>query len=72
MVFDRIGGLGLHGGLVTCYRLDSPVVIKFFAPVQTSPGTHPATEITRLFPGVKWPGRGINHPPQLAPRLNKE
>jgi hypothetical protein len=24
------------------------------------------------FPGVKRPGRGVNHPPHLAPRLIKE
>ena len=32
------------------------------APVQTGPGV----------PGVKWPGRGINHPTHLVPRLKKE
>ena len=26
----------------------------------------------RVFTGVKWPGRGIDHPPHLAPRLKKE
>jgi len=26
----------------------------------------------RMFPGVKWPGRCVNHPPHLAPRLKKE
>ena len=24
------------------------------------------------FPGVNWPGRGVDHPPHLAPRLKKE
>ena len=33
---------------------------------QTDPGSHPAS-----FPGVKRPGRGVNHPPHLAPRLRK-
>ena len=49
---------------MTCYRLDGAVVVTFSAPVQTSPGTHPAsyTVITRLFPGVKWLGYGINYP----------
>jgi hypothetical protein len=23
-------------------------------------------------PGVKWPGRGVNQPPHLAPRLKEE
>jgi len=26
----------------------------------------------RVFPGVKWPGRGVDHPPHLVPRLKKE
>ena len=24
------------------------------------------------FPGIKWPERGVNYPPHLAPRLKKE
>jgi len=38
---------------------------KFYAPVQTGPGAHPAsyTMGTGSFPGVKRPGRGVNHPP---------
>ena len=27
---------------------------------------------TGPFPGVKRPGRGVDHPPHLAPRLKKE
>jgi len=27
---------------------------------------------TGSFPRVKWPGRGIDHPPHLVPRLKKE
>jgi len=27
---------------------------------------------TGFFPGVKRPGRGVDHPPHLAPRLKKE
>ena len=42
-----------------------PVRARFSAPVQTSPGVHPAscTMGTGSFPGVKWPGRGADHPP---------
>jgi hypothetical protein len=35
--------------------------------VQTGPGAKPVS-----FPEVKRPGRGVNHPPNLAPRLRKE
>ena len=38
---------------------------RFSAPIQTSPGAHPAsyTMGTGSFPGVKQPGRGADHPP---------
>jgi len=51
-----------------------PVGARFSAPVQTGPGAHPAsyTMVTGSFPGVKRPGRGIDHPSHLAPWLRKE
>jgi len=47
---------------------------RFSAPVQTGPGAHPASYIMGAgsFPGVKRPECGVDHPPHLAPRLNKE
>jgi len=50
------------------------VVARFSAPVQTGPGAHRAsyTMGTGSFPGLKRPGRGVDHPPHLAPRLKKE
>jgi hypothetical protein len=38
---------------------------RFSAPVQTGPGAYPAscTMVTGSFPGVKRPGRGVDHPP---------
>jgi len=47
---------------------------RFSAPVLTGPGAHPAsyTMHTGSFPGVKRPGRSIDHPPPSAPRLKKE
>ena len=37
---------------------------RFSAPVQTGPGTYPASHTmgTGSFPGVKRPGRGVDHP----------
>jgi hypothetical protein len=53
-----------------------PMGSGFSALAQTGRGTHPAfcTVGYRVsFPGVKWPGRGVNHPyPLVAPRLKKE
>jgi hypothetical protein len=42
-----------------------PVEAKFSAPVKTGPVAHPAscTRGTESFPGVKLPGRGLDHPP---------
>ena len=69
------------GGIATRYRLDGPVTecqwrggARFSAPVQTGPGAHPAFYKmgTGSFPGVKRPGRGVDNPPHLAPRLKKE
>jgi len=47
---------------------------KFSAVFQTGPGAHPAffTMSRVSFPGVKSPGRGVDHHPHLAPKLNKE
>jgi hypothetical protein len=41
---------------------------RFSAPVQTGPGANPAscTMGTGSFPGVKRPGRGVDHPPQSS------
>ena len=57
-------------GIATRYGLDCPGIesqwrSKFSAPVQTCPGAHPAccTMGTGCFLGVKWPGRGVDHPP---------
>jgi len=47
--------------------MKSPISLmkRLSALIQTGPGAHPASCIigTRLFPGVKWPGYGVNHPP---------
>ena len=59
-------------GIATRNGLDGPGiesrwVARFSAAVQTSPGAHPAfyTMGTGSFPGVKWPGRGVDHPSQI-------
>ena len=51
-----------------------PVGARFSAPVQTGPGTHPAscTIGTGSFPGVKLPRIGVDRPHHLTPRLKKE
>jgi len=46
---------------------------KFSAPVRTDAGAHPTSCImgTGSFPGIKLLGRGVDHPPHIAPRLKK-
>jgi hypothetical protein len=43
----------------------NPDGARFSAPVQNGPGAHPAsyTMGTGSFPGIKRPGRGVDHPP---------
>ena len=72
------GGRDSPVGIATRYWLDGPGIESrwgaiFSASVQTGPGTYPAsyTMDTGSFPGVKRPGRGVDHP-HLAPRLKKE
>jgi hypothetical protein len=51
-----------------------PVGARFFAHVQTGPGTHPAscTMGTGYFPVVKRPGRGADHPPPPSAKVKNE
>jgi hypothetical protein len=50
-----------------------PVGTRFSAPVQTGRGAHQAlyTMGTVSFPGVKRPGRGVNHPPPSNTELKE-
>jgi hypothetical protein len=50
-----------------------PVGAKFSAPVQTGPGAYPAscTMGTGSFPGVKRPGRGVDHPPSSSAKVKE-
>jgi hypothetical protein len=57
-------------GIATRYGLDGPDIesrwgARYFAPIQTGPGTHPATwtMVVRSFQGKKWPVRGDDPPP---------
>ena len=68
-------------GIATCYGLDGLGIesrwgggARFSTSVQTGPVARPAsyTMGTGSFPIVKRPGRGVDYPPHLAPRLKKE
>jgi hypothetical protein len=76
-----ISGVGRDSsvGVATRYGPDSPGSesqwgARFSASNHTGPGAHPAsyTMGAKSFPGVKRPGRGVDHPPHLGPKLKKE
>ena len=50
-----------------------PVGARFSVPVQTGPVAHPAscTMGTGSFPGVKRPGRGVDHPPPSSTKVRE-
>ena len=52
-------------GINTRKQGSNPGGARFSAPILTGPGAHPAsyTMGTGSFPGVKRPGRGVDHPP---------
>jgi hypothetical protein len=57
-------GLDSVVGIAARFRLDSPAIqywwgARFSSPVQISPV---ALEYRVCFPGIKWPGRGVEHP----------
>jgi len=65
-------------GIATCYRLDGPMIdsrwgARFSAPIQTGPGTHPASYTigTGCFPGGKRLGRGVDHPPPSSAEVKE-
>jgi hypothetical protein len=69
-VFYYLKMCSAHGGMRNSTFCDSKHILisvgaRFSAPVQTDPGAHPVfyTTGTGLFPGVKRPGHGVNHPP---------
>ena len=75
----KVVGRDIAVGIATGIRMDGPGIesrwgARFSAPVQTGTVVHPAscTMDTGSFPGVKRLGRGVDHPPHLAPRLKKE
>jgi hypothetical protein len=65
-------------GIATLYWLSGPGTesrweARFSASVQTGPGAHPAscTMGTGSFPGVKRPGRGVDHPPPSSAEVKE-
>ena len=49
------------------------IIIYYNTFLKIVPGAQPAsyTKGTRSLPGVKWPGRGVNDPPQSSAEVEK-
>jgi hypothetical protein len=63
--------------IVTGYELDGQRFeygeARFSKHIQNDRGANPASYTSTLsFPGVNRAGRGVNHPPDLVPRLMKK
>ena len=61
--YSLVGIATGYGFLLSGVR--TSVGTRFFVPVQTGPGVHPASFTMGIgvsFPGVKRPGSGVNHP----------
>jgi len=66
-------------GIATRYGLDGPGIesrwgrnFQHLSRPALGPTQLPILWVLGLFPGVKRPGRGVEHPPHLAPRLKKK
>ena len=64
-------------GIATAYGLDGPWIESWwgrdFRTCKTGPGAHPASYIvgTESVPGVKRPGRGVDHPPLSSAKVKE-
>ena len=74
--WTETGGRDSSVGIATCYGLDGPGIesrweARFSALVQTGPAVHPASCAmgNGSFPGVKRPGRGVDHPPPSSAEI---
>jgi len=62
----RMKGMFTFSSLIVSYGLDGPGIESrwgrnFLHPARPAPGAHPAS----YSPGIKRPGRGVNHPPSV-------
>jgi hypothetical protein len=76
-IYNDYEGRDNSVGIATGYELDGPGIEsrwrQFSAPVQPDPGANPAsyTTGTGSFPGVKRPGRGVDHQPQFSAEVKE-
>jgi len=73
-----MGSRGSSVGIATGYGLNDPEIetrwaVRFSATVLTGSEAHPAsyTMCTGSLPGVKRPGRGVDHPPTSSAEVEE-
>ena len=77
MLLNFVVGTDSSVGTATGYEMDGPGIEsrwrRDFRTFQTGPGAHPTscTMGTRSFPGVKRPGRGVDHPPSSSAEVKE-
>jgi len=67
---DSVVGIAAHCGLYDL-EIESQWGARFSTPGQTSSGAHPTSSTMVYFPGVKQPGRGVDHPPSSSAQVKK-
>jgi hypothetical protein len=70
----RDSSVGIRLVMGWTVRCSNPSEGEIFPTRPDRPRGHPAacTVGTGSFPGVKWPGRGVDHTPLLMPRLKEK
>ena len=74
-VLKWLGYLSRYSDLLWAVRSGVRILVgaRYSAPIQTGSEAHPAscTMGTESFPGVKWPGRGIDHQPPSSAEVKE-
>jgi len=77
--FKKARGRDSSVGTATCYGLEGPEIESLWGEIFRTRLDRPWEPPSPLyngyqfsFPRVERPGRGVNHPPHLAPRLKRE
>jgi hypothetical protein len=70
---NRVSGPGSSVGIATDYGLNGPGIESLWGEIfRTRPDRPWGLMGTGSFPGVKWPGRGADHPPPPSAEVENE
>jgi hypothetical protein len=57
--------------VVTCYGLDGPGIKPWWGRLALGPAQPHVQRVLCLFPGGKWPGRGVDYPPPSSAKVKE-